>query len=493
MSDFLSKFNEDKYNELLDEQEEKEPKKPKESNDQNEITVEENSNENNTPESRTNSETNPVTKMSRRNDSVEEVEIDPTYQKKKRRKMLLLIVGSVLALVLVFSIYYNAVHVEAEEFVDKPVSDARAWATTNDIEMELTEEYSMEHDSNRIISQSVLAGESIRKGKTISLISSLGPDPEAVIPLPDFTAMNQSEVESWIEENKAENLQLVTEFSDEVEEDNFIKLVIRDTSIDEAEYRRKDSAAVYFSKGKEVFEKNIVVPDFTGVTKAEVEQWAKTNEIDMKYENKDSNSVEVDQVISQSVAAEEKVAKRDEMKVVVSIGKASVVPNFAQLTVEEASSYPGLTVTVKQKYHANVSYGGLISQSVDAGTKLTESDDTNVTVVYSEGRPYLGDYRGMLEGELAKTFYETYKSKGADISYIVKYVDAPEVKGTVVGMSKFNEFVPMTYTVEIKVSKNASAASSPQAEPEPEEEVIEPIEEPEEPEEPVEIPEEITK
>jgi eukaryotic-like serine/threonine-protein kinase len=58
-------------------------------------------------------------------------------------------------------------------------------------------------------------------------------------------------------------------------------------------------------------------------------------------------------------------------------------------------------------------------------------------------------------------FFEEYQSKGADIKYIVKYVWAPEVKGTVVSMSKFNEFVPMTYTVEIRVSNNTSAPPNP--------------------------------
>ncbi len=39
--------------------------------------------------------------------------------------------------------------------------------------------------------------------------------------------------------------------------------------------------------------------------------------------------------------------------------------------------------------------------------------------------------------------------------------DSPEVKGTVVGMGIFNEFVPLKYTVEIRVSNNVHGPPDP--------------------------------
>ncbi|MBM7542302.1 PASTA domain-containing protein [Amphibacillus cookii] len=456
MSDFLSKFNKKNYDDLIDEQEEKKDDKPEEP--QKQKTVETASAQES--ESATASTSS---RLSRRDDAVEEVEIDPGYQKRRKRMIGLIIFGSLFIFTLMAFVYYQAVHAEVDDFVGNPVSDARAWAKENDITIELSEEYSMEYEVNQITSQSVVAGEKLRKGKEIQLVSSLGPDPEAVLPLPDFSEMNQMEAQNWIEENKAENLQLVEEYSDDVEEGEFLQLTFRESDIDEEEYQRKDGAAVYYSKGKEVFEKNITIPDFTGKPKSEVEQWAETNEIEMSYKEKDSNSVEAEMIISQSEEPEEKIAKRDKMEVVVSLGKATEVPNFGEMTIEEATTnYPDLAVLVKQRFHADVPYGSLISQSVEAGTKLTENDNKEITVTYSEGRPYLGDFRGQLEGDLPRLFYDEYQSKGADIKYTIKYVNAPEVKGTVVGMSKFNEFVSMTYTVEIKVSNNASAAPDPQ-------------------------------
>ena len=470
MSDFLSKFNKDKYDGLPNEQEDKKKNDVKAENQEETEPEQEQEEQASAPEME---ETVPerdsplksepfASRSSHRRDAEEEVEIDLDYQRKKRLRMWLIISGAVLACILFFFIYYMLVHVKVEKFVDKPVAEARAWAKENEVEVELGQEYNMEHDANQIISQSVPAGDKIRKGKTLKLTSSLGPDPEEVIPLADFSVMDQVEAESWMDENKAENLQMVTEYSDDIEEGIFIKATIKDSGIAESEYQRKDSAAVYYSKGKEVFEKNITIPDFTGTAKEEVEKWVETNEIEMTYEESDSDSIEAGKIMSQSEAADEKVAKRDKMKVVLSVGKATVVPNFGGLTAEEAATnYPDLNVTVRQAFNAKASYGTLISQTVEAATKLTEKDDKNITVKYSQGRPYLQDFRGQLEGDLPRLFYEEYQSKGADIKYIVKFVDSPEVKGTVVRMSKFNEFVPMTYTVEISISNNTSAPPNP--------------------------------
>ncbi|WP_112181541.1 MULTISPECIES: PASTA domain-containing protein [Paraliobacillus] len=484
MSDFLSKFNKEKYDGTLIEQDEGKSTEAKDSIAKPEDSVIEKEEEKVIPE------TKPLSSTSSRRSIVgEELEFDPTYQKKKRRKLLFIILGSTLAFIVMCVTYYNVVHAEVENFRDKPVSEARAWANTNDVAIELTEEYSADLEANRVISQSISEGKNIRKGKTLSIVSSLGPDPEEVIPLPDFSEMNQSDTELWIEEQQADNLKLVSEYSDKVESGSFIKLVIKDSEIDEVTYRRKDSAAVYYSKGEEVFEKNISVPDFSASTKEEVQQWADTNEIALTLEDKDSNTIEVGKVISQSVKAEEKIAKKDKMTVEISVGKAIVVPNFGELTMDEAASYPGLTVTVKQKFQSKLSYGRLVSQSIEAGTKLTGEEAPAITVTYSEGRPFLADYRGVMEGDLPKLFYEDYQSKGAEIDYIVKYVESNEVKGTVVSMSKFNAFVSMDYTVEVRISNNASAASTSNPLEDDEEEFDQPIE----PVTDEELPEQIEK
>ncbi|CAG9620408.1 PASTA domain-containing protein [Sutcliffiella rhizosphaerae] len=465
MSDFLSKFNKDNYDKLENEQNStRENMEQKKEEKQEEAKVETPSSTISSSDSKTTDSTLSTNRVERNVDNYgidEDVEVDPDYKNKKRRKQMMIAAGSAIALILIFFIYYQLVHVKMEDFVDKPVSEARTWVAENGLEMELTQEFSNEYGENQIISQSVPAKDKVRKGKTVQFVSSKGADPDDIIPLPDFSLLNQGEIENWIEENHAKNLKVVYEFSDKIDNGEFIRMEIRDSNIKAEEYKRKDSAAVYLSKGKEVFEKNIAVPDFTNKTKDEVEQWAKTNMIEMEYEEEDSNTIEANLIISQSIKADEKIAKMDQMKVKVSLGKATIIPNFSELTPDEASEQSGFLLSVKQRFHADVSYGKLISQSIEAGTKLTNQEDTAVTVVYSLGRPYLRDYRGQLDGDLPRLFYEDYHSKGANVNYIVKYVDSPEIKGTVVDMSAFNQFIAMTYTVEVHVSNNVYTSPAP--------------------------------
>ena len=68
---------------------------------------------------------------------------------------------------------------------------------------------------------------------------------------------------------------MIEQFDDNVAAEAFIKQEAANKELDLAEYKRKDRLSVYYSKGKEVFEKNIEVPDFTGKAKSEASEWAK--------------------------------------------------------------------------------------------------------------------------------------------------------------------------------------------------------------------------
>lgn len=278
--------------------------------------------------------------------------------------------------------------------------------------------------------------------------------------------MKKSEAEQWIKKNHADNISLIDEYNETLEKGKSIRFEIVNKEVKKENYKRKDKANMYYSKGKETFEKNISVPDFTKKPKAEVESWAKTNEIKVTYEEASSAEIPAESIISQSIAKDQKIAKKDSMTVTVSLGKGYVVPNFSEYTQEEAgSAVEGLTVKAKTIFTANVPYGQLISQSVEAGTTLTSKDDLKVDVYYSAGQPYLKDLRNnTVEGDLQKYFYEEFQSKGANIRYTVRYVDSAEPKGTVVGVSAYNQYVPLEYTVGLDISLgNLAGAATPKA------------------------------
>jgi len=392
--------------------------------------------------------------QTRRNQPDDGTEIDPTYYKKRKQKRILIGIGTVVALCLLYVGYYQMTHVKLPDFTGKDLSETRAWAAENKLKLKVDQTYNKEIETNKVISQKSKKGSKIKKGSELTVESSLGADPEEKLTLPDFMTMKKSEAEKWIKENRADNVSLIDEYSDTLEKGKPARFEIVNKEVTKENYKRKDKANMYYSKGKETFEKNISVPDFTKKMKTEVESWAKTNDIKVTYEEASSAEIPAESIISQSIGKDQKVAKKDSLTVTVSLGKGYTVPNFADYTQEEAgTAVEGLTVQAKSIFTNNVPYGQLISQSVEAGTQLTSKDDLKVKVYYSAGQPYLKDLRGnTVEGDLQKKFYEEFQSKGANIQYTVRYVDSAEPKGTVVGMSAYNLYVPLEYTVSLDIS-----------------------------------------
>ncbi|MBO0438762.1 PASTA domain-containing protein [Candidatus Enterococcus ikei] len=480
MSDFLSNFNKSNYDDTKE-------KKLREDTDKQEATQQEStSSPSNKPfgESKSEPQTRfgPVnvaepkvdsssasfeteqaaTSQTRRSQTEDGTEIDPTYHKKRKQKFLLIGMGTFVALCILYFGYYQMTHVALPDFSGKDLAKARTWATENKVKLKVDQTYSKKIEANKVISQKSKKGSKIKKGAELTVESSMGADPEEKLKLPDFMTMKKSEAEKWIKDNKAENISLIDEYSDSLEKGKAARFEIVNKEVTKENYKRKDKANIYYSKGKETFEKNISVPDFTKKMKTEVESWAKTNDIKVTYEEASSAEIPVESIISQSIAKDQKVAKKDSITVTVSLGKGYTVPNFAEYKQEEAATaVEGLTVQAKSVFTNNVAYGQLISQSVEAGTQLTSKDELKVNVYYSAGQPYLKDLRGStLEGDLQKQFYEEFQSKGANIKYTVRYVDSAEPKGTVVGMSAYNLYVPLDYTVSLDISLGNLAGAS---------------------------------
>ncbi|OJG20686.1 hypothetical protein RU95_GL002105 [Enterococcus avium] len=397
----------------------------------------------------------PEPKLRSRNKTNEAtIEIDPSYKKQKRKKRRWVILGAIAAVLALGVFYYQQTHVKVPNFIGKNLSDLQVWASENKIKTKIKESYDLAKDANTILAQKQKSGSRIKKGGILNVTNSLGADPKEKIPLPDFMQMNKQQVERWIKEKKADNLSLIEEYSDTIEKGRPIRFEIANAEVTPENYRRKDSAKVYFSKGKQTYQKDIKVPNFLRKPRSEVETWAKNNEINMTYEEKTSNDIPVDSIMEQSIAKDEKIAKKEKMKVTVSLGKGYVVPNFSEYNLDDASSaLEGVQIQAKGIYTENLPYGQLVSQSEEAGKVLSAKDNLTIKVLYSLGQPYMKDLRGtMVEGGLQKYFHDEFQSKGANINYVIRRVDSDQPKGTVVGMSHFSDYVPLNLTVSIDIS-----------------------------------------
>lgn len=442
MSDFLSNFNGDNYDRHKQEKyPRKEPRKEKRLEVKKEGSARE---QKEVAES----------SVKRRNNVSKDAAVDPSYNKQKKRKRRLISLGIVATCLVLGIFYYQRTHVKVPNFIGKNLTDVQVWATENKLKPKIKQTYDLTKEANTILSQEQKAGSRVKKGGVLNVTNSLGADPEEKIPLPDFMTMSKQQAERWIKEKKTDNLSLIEEYSDTVEKGQPLRLEIANAEVTSENYKRKDAAKVYYSKGKQTYQKDIKVPDFQRKPRSEVESWAKNNEIDVTFEEKTSNEISADTIMEQSVAKDEKIAKKDKMTITVSLGKGYVVPNFADYNLEDASTaMDGVQVQAKGIYTDNLPYGQLVSQSEEAGKVLSTKDNLSVKVLYSLGRPYMKDLRGtMVEGGLQKYFHDEFQSKGANINYVIRHVDSDQPKGTVVGMSHFSDYVPLNLTVSIDIS-----------------------------------------
>uniref|UniRef100_UPI00403FACC8 PASTA domain-containing protein n=1 Tax=Candidatus Enterococcus willemsii TaxID=1857215 RepID=UPI00403FACC8 len=477
MSDFLSNFTKNNYDGQKKEPSEKKAIPAEELEESaapepavEEPVIEETEKVEEAPVSRRAKKEAPVSRF-----QTEETEFDPTYKKRQRKKYLFIGTGAALLALILFFTYYQLTHVKVPDFVNKDVSEVRSWGTEEGVAIEVEQKYDFDMDVNKVISQAVKPDKKIKKGKTLNIVGSLGADPEEQLTLPDFSKLSKKEATAWIDENKAENISLIESFDESIEAGKFIKQEVANKELKLEDYKRKDRLSVYYSKGKETFEKNIEVPDFKGKTIADVTEWTKKNEVKLKRVDDFSSEIKVDEVISQETAKGEKIAKQDEFVVHISKGKAITVPDYSKYTMEEAANIEAkIPVVLKNVYTSDVSYGQFISQSEEAGKEYGEGDTIPpVEIVYSLGQPYIKDLRGSTqEGDLPKLFFDEYQSKGAYINYQVYYVDSEQPKGTVVEMSQYGQFLPLETTISIGISLGNLKPTTPtlpvQSEPESE-------------------------
>lgn len=387
-----------------------------------------------------------------------DIEYDPNFRQKQWKKRGLVAILLLLVVLGCFISVYWFTHVSVPDFVGKPITQAREWAVKQQITLDVKQEFSLEQDANVVLTQNISPQSSLRKGTSLQLTVSKGPDLEEQLSLPDFSKLTMEEANQWVKDNKATQLKVLQQFDEKIPEHQFIKIVFASKNVDEKNYKRMDKATVYYSKGKEVFEKNIEVLDFKQKTKAEVESWAKSNDIQLDFKEQVSASIEQGLVVSQSIAAGEKMAKKETLEVTLSLGKGTYVPDFSVLSAEEAAVVQGLSVIILHRFSEQVSYGQLISQSIEPKTQLTEKDDKTIRLVYSYGQPYLSDLRGKKEGELQKYFYDEFRSKGASVTYSTYYVDSNLKRGTVVEQNAYETHIPLRYEVSLGISNGKFAS-----------------------------------
>lgn len=147
----------------------------------------------------------------------EHVEFDPTYKKRRQKKLLFISIAVFLAIIGIMVAYYRLNYVQVPNFQRKEIANAREWSAEEGIILNIKNTYSFEMATNKITKQSVNSGEKIKKGKTLILTVSMGPNPDEQVILPEFAAMNANQAKDWVKKEKAENVSVIEQYDEKLQ------------------------------------------------------------------------------------------------------------------------------------------------------------------------------------------------------------------------------------------------------------------------------------
>ena len=404
---------------------------------------------------------------------------DTSHARRQIARIAILGTFAIIVIALIVGIYLYTTRIEIPNFVGDPIERHRNWELTNRITLDVTSEYSLDYSEGTVMWQGQEPGTHLRRGNVIPVTVSLGANPAEHVPLPDFAEMTTAQVRNWRAEMQVMGVNIQEEFNDEVEAGRFIRMEFVDPSLTPETFTRRDGLLVFMSRGEEVIPANIVVPNFLGRTRGEVEEWADQNDIIVTFEEEPSDTFMQDAIISQSIAPRERIAPDAEMTIVISLGPSVIVPDFSVMSEEEILAIANLAITTRERFSDTVPFGRLISQSEEAGTELIGLNPP-IILVRSLGRPFIDDLTGQMESVVPEIFYR-FTSRGADITYNIIYVNSWYRRGEILEVSRYNQWLNLEDHVNIWVSLGNLNPPQPPPPPPPEPE-------PPPPEPPPEVP-----
>ncbi len=268
--------------------------------------------------------------------------------------------------------------------------------------------------------------------------------PSDNITVPDYSLVSKDDAEKY---NSAFSVTVKSIYSDEIPYGGFIS---QSVAPDKKVEKENNKITVYYSLGKPF------MPNMAGKSESEIAQ--------MFYDlNRNGALLTYDIVYTSYHAPKGQIVSCSAYNEYISIGThivftvckentGAIVPDFSQISKEDAEKYHGnFTVKVKCIYSDKIEYGKFISQSIEAGKTIFD-EKTEVTVYYSLAKPYLEDLTGKNISELPEIFYNLNRD-GANLSYSIDYTYDENIRtGTVIFVSKKNEYLKIGESFFIIIS-----------------------------------------
>lgn len=209
--------------------------------------------------------------------------------------------------------------VTVDSFVGKDKKVLETWRKKNDVSKDQIA-YSYAYDDFKekdiVLKQSIASGKTLKSDETLKVTVSKGADPNKEFELPDFTDKEEKEIKKWFTDNKFTNVTYTYEINPEVENGKFI-------SMDhETGTKVKRSEPITVTICTPLDAEQVEVPDLSGISKADLDNWASTNRINISYIERASDTVEKGGVLSISVNKGDRLNAGDTITVEISSGPA---------------------------------------------------------------------------------------------------------------------------------------------------------------------------
>lgn len=258
---------------------------------------------------------------------------DNVQQKKdsKRKQKRIIIVAIVLVLLLIGGlIFFNNrnTKITMPDLVRKTQNEAYSALEPLGISSKnvtIKYEFSKDVEQDKVIRTQPPAGDIINKKTPIVIYLSQGSEGKK---LDNYVGKIASDVKTQLEKD---GYVVTLEY---VENDAKADTIIAQSPGNGSLVKPGDTITLTVSSGQ----KKVVVPNFTNMTKDEVDAWSKANQISITYETTCNNTVEAYHVISQSVAYDTEINKGDQLSISLSTGACPVVRPQQGTPAPEAGS-----------------------------------------------------------------------------------------------------------------------------------------------------------
>ena len=266
----------------------------------------------------------------------------------------------------------------------------------------------------------------------------------------DFSNMNETEVMSWLSENKVdENLYQIDH---QYDEDVKLSYVISQ-SIKKDEYiTEEDPLTIVISNGYDP-DKVIELIDFTGMSEDEINNWFTTNKFnDVSYEYAPSDTVAKDYFIKINIDGTS-ASRSDLIMVTISAG-ANVegleitmpdLKDYTKTNIQAWAKTNAISVTFAEEASDTIEAGKVISQSVKAGDKIITGSKLTVTISSGKGVN--------ITSQVGKTQKEAQSwATNNGLKTIIKEYYNAKASGIVIGQTPSSGTLKANGTITFEVS-----------------------------------------